>query len=482
MAGFQGQPSLRNLVRQMSPKQRQGARASLAVLEQKAKSAEALAVVAQGYLLLDEGGSEAGLSAVRIAGRLQELAPGKSAGYTLAASGCHQMGNYPAATEWAKKAMKLNPHDDAAIAVFMLSAGRTARGEADSGGGSTPPPPASEWLVPEEAASPQAQESMRKAVKAREAGDFEGTMRFSQAAMRADPSSRGVQEFYLVAAEDHARHVDATEYLRLAKKALDAGHRTEAVDWALKAARRSGDPKALESLASFERKVAELPPEMAMAATANKMGGLAGSPNRQTTQSSVGLFLKWAAGIDGAGWTWDADSPLTDELKTHPEINAQREHIRAGLSKACGGDKIALEKDFACRLAKLPFARHMKTYLTDPFNIVAGGSAGRPAIGSVLGSFRGTWEVIRHDCCRGTAEVAFHVSDKLRVSSLTRLPWIGYKSTHTAWSCIKAGGNCSIGSLFGDDPLGKDGPLGTRRIDFRWSESIQFEGGAKQCR
>jgi tetratricopeptide (TPR) repeat protein len=245
----------------MSPEQRQGARAGLAAIEGKAASAEALAAVAHGYLLLDEGGSEAGQSAIRVAGKLQELAPEKSEGYTLTASGYHQSGDYPAATEWARKALKLDPQDDAAIAVFMLSAGRVARGKVDLDGRSAPPPSASEWLVPEETASPQAREFMRKAIKAREAGDFEATMRMAQAAMRSDPSSQGVQEFYLRVAEDHARHTDAIAYIGLAKKAMDAGNRSEALDWARKAVRRSGDPKGKEYLASFEQQVAALPPQ-----------------------------------------------------------------------------------------------------------------------------------------------------------------------------------------------------------------------------
>lgn len=254
----------------MSPDQRQGARARLAALEQKATSPEDLTALAQGYLLLDGSLPEAGQEAIRVASRLQELSPERSGGYTLAASGYHQMGDYPAATEWARKALERNPHDDAAIAVFLLSAGRTRRGKAVSDAAAAPLPPASEWIAEEETASPQAQEFMSKAIKAREADDFEKTMQFSQAAMRADPSSRSVQEFYLLAADDHAQQADIAGYLAQASKAMRAGNRTEAVEWARKAALRSGNPKDLESFASFEKKAAELPAQKAAAGVPNR--------------------------------------------------------------------------------------------------------------------------------------------------------------------------------------------------------------------
>jgi hypothetical protein len=79
--------------------------------------------------------------------------------------------------------------------------------------------------------------------------------------MRTDPSSRGVQEFYLIAADDNARHTEITECLAQSKRAMQAGRRAEAVDWARKAALMSGDPKDLEALASFEGKIAALPPQ-----------------------------------------------------------------------------------------------------------------------------------------------------------------------------------------------------------------------------
>ncbi len=214
---FKTPPTLEQLIQRMSPEQRQGARARLGELEPTAKTPEDLKEVARGYLLLDEHAAEAGQGAVRVAERLRELEPEKSDGFTLTASGFHQMGDYPAATQWAREALKRDPHDQAARAVFLLSVGRSRRGGstkagvaaagASENGGSE----ASAWSIPEAGVSPEALDLMRQAVVHRRTGDMDKTFQFAQAAMRADPASAGVQKFYRLVAAERVGHADAVE-------------------------------------------------------------------------------------------------------------------------------------------------------------------------------------------------------------------------------------------------------------------------------
>ncbi|MFA6317360.1 MAG: tetratricopeptide repeat protein [Elusimicrobiota bacterium] len=333
LARFQGQPTLRQLVQDMSPEQRQGARTSLAALEQTAKTPADLEAIARGFLLLDEREAVPGQDAIRVAKKIQDAAPRNSTGYTLAANAYHQMGDYPSATQWAQKALELDSQDDAAIAVFMLSAGRVARGGLDrdeSDAMQEGSPPAAEWTIPEEGASPRAQDAMRQAIAAREGGDFDKTMRYSQSAMRADPASRVVQEFYRLAADDHARHVDALTFLQQAGKALKAGNGPEALDWARKAAQRSTDPKTQEFLASFEQKVARMSRLAAPADTrSNEAPKKRGFP---------ALSIAMALGVAAAGfglalskraWSGQESEPSENEDSASGRIQRNRRHLNA---------------------------------------------------------------------------------------------------------------------------------------------------------
>ncbi len=262
LAQFEPHPTPGQLVQRMSPEQRQGARARLGELELAAKTPEDLKEIARGYLILDEHAPNAGDGAIRVAVKLRELEPEKSDGFTLAASGFQQMGDYPAAAQWAREALKRNPDDETAKAVFMLSAGRTRRGGPDARGVPPERGPKADGFdqgVPDSGASPEALDLMREAVVARRAGDMDKTFQLAAAAMRADPASKGVQEFYRSVEEDRSKHGETPEYLRRSREALDAGRGDEAVMWAQKAAERSRHPTVYKILEATKRHAANLP-------------------------------------------------------------------------------------------------------------------------------------------------------------------------------------------------------------------------------
>ena len=124
LAQFKQAPTLEELVGRMSKEQRDGARARLGDLESPAKTPADLEQIANGYLMLDEREPSRGRNAVRVAARLQELDPKSSAGCTLAANGFYQMKDYEAAAKASLDALRRNPQDQAAVAVYKLSVGR----------------------------------------------------------------------------------------------------------------------------------------------------------------------------------------------------------------------------------------------------------------------------------------------------------------------------------------------------------------------
>lgn len=250
----------------MTPAQKTAARARLAEGEANAKTLEDLKELARGYLILDETAPNQGEGAVRIAERLQAMEPENSDGFSLAASGYHQMGDYPAAAQRAQDALRLNPNDERAGAVLMLSKGRTKRGAGGAEGvtrtvvgpdGVTAA--GADFTIPEKNdISPQAMAFVRQAIAARREGDMARTWNNMQAAMNADPTSTGVQELYAFVKEDRAKHAETMDYLRRSKEAMHGGRGDEAVAWAQKAADRSGDSTVREILELTKQQSAKL--------------------------------------------------------------------------------------------------------------------------------------------------------------------------------------------------------------------------------
>lgn len=254
----------------MTPEQKTAARAQLAKAEANATSPEDLKELARGYLILDENTPNQGEGAVRIAASLQAMEPDNSDGFSLGASGYHQMGDYPAAVQWAQDALKLNPNDERAKAVLMLSKGRTKRGASPAPGatGTAVGPDGmtaagADFTIPERNdISPQAMTFVQKAIAARREGDMARTWSNMQAAMNADPTSSGVHKLYTFAKEDRAKHTETMDYLRRSREAMDAGHGEEAVAWAQKAVDRSGDStvrQILELAKQENAKLAQVP-------------------------------------------------------------------------------------------------------------------------------------------------------------------------------------------------------------------------------
>lgn len=249
----------------MTPEQRGAARAALAAAEANAKTPEELKEIVRGYLILDEDGPQQGLNAIRLSETLQAANPQDSEGFALAASGYHQTGDYPAATEWAQRALELNPNDERARAVYALSKGRTKRGAGSAPGikGTAASGPdgitaaGAEFTIPaKHDIAPEALSFVRQAIAARRRGDMAGAWSNVQAAMNADPKSLTVQKLFGMAKEDQAKHTDTLEFLRLSREALDAGHNEEAVAWARRAYERSGNP-TVQKILDLTRKTAD---------------------------------------------------------------------------------------------------------------------------------------------------------------------------------------------------------------------------------
>ncbi len=249
----------------MTPEQRSAARAGLAAAEANARTPEELKEIARGYLILDENAPNQGESALRVAQTLQTINPQDSDGFSMAGSASYQMGDYPAATEWAKQALKINPSDERARAVYMLSKDRIRRGASSAPGvtGTAAGPDGitaagAEFSIPERHdITPQAIGFVRQAVAARRLGRMEETWNNVQAAMNADPQSKTVQKLYEMAKEDQARHADTKEFLRLSGEALDSGRYQEAVALAHRAYERSGHNPTVKQILDLTQQTAD---------------------------------------------------------------------------------------------------------------------------------------------------------------------------------------------------------------------------------
>lgn len=300
--------SLAQLRDAMTPEQKGAARAGLAAAEAKARTPEELKEIARGYLILDENAPGQGENALRIAETLQASTPDDSEGFSLAGSAFHQMGDYPAAAQWARRALEINPNDERARAVYMLSKDRIKRGAGSSPGvtgtaagldGMTAA--GAEFFIPEKHdIAPQALGLVRQAIAARKVGDMAGTWNNVQAAMNADPTSKSVQKLYEMAKADQARHVDTKEYLRLSREAMDAGRNEEAVAWAQKAFDRSGNP-TVKQILDLTRQTADTraqetaKKDLEAAAAAKKNTGKGLHPLTTAAMIAGVLLLAWAA-------------------------------------------------------------------------------------------------------------------------------------------------------------------------------------------
>lgn len=192
---------LEKILSALTPDQKLAARTKLQAAEAEATTPEALAEIAHGFLMLDERSSNRGQGAARVAERLQQLEPRNPIGFTLAARAQQQMGDYSSAAKLAQDALDLDPNDADARAVLLLTQGRSGGSQAHSIPASIPTTPQSFF-----SGTPEAAGFINQAVAARKAGDMEKSWAFVQAAMRADPNSPGVQEFYRMAQADQLRH------------------------------------------------------------------------------------------------------------------------------------------------------------------------------------------------------------------------------------------------------------------------------------
>lgn len=114
-------PSLDRLLREMSPKQRKGARTHLNRLEAKTSDPEVLEEISKGYKLLGKH-----RDMLRVGGTIQQLKPDSSRGFSISAHASTELGEYEEAVAQAKAALKRNPNDKVAWVALKLSEGRVS--------------------------------------------------------------------------------------------------------------------------------------------------------------------------------------------------------------------------------------------------------------------------------------------------------------------------------------------------------------------
>lgn len=246
--------------------------------------------------------------------------------------------------------------------------------------------------------------------------------------------------------------------------------------WAAK-----GDGQAALARTMRERAAAQLaePPQGATSRSQEEAAprGL----DRWINHHPWGVGAQWALGTRKDGWTWTDGSPMTEGLKTHEGIERARKEARAKLVLACLPSKPSLPPpgDAAYRLGKEPWYKHGWIYFTDALIITTGGFLGGNIEARWHGSYNGAWHVTGMDCCRGEADISFVIEDELHLDSLGRIPFIGYSGRSSAQSWLAKPGLPLPGTLFNNNPFGKDGPFGTRRKLLKWHETIMFDGGRR---
>jgi tetratricopeptide (TPR) repeat protein len=183
----------------MEPEQKLCARERL-VESEKDASPDGLREIARGYSLLGFL-SEDGLRAGQ---KLQELDPKSSDGFTLAARSSFEQGDDAAAMRSAAAALKLNPQDNAAFAIYKFAQRRSPSAA-----------PAGEPVALKPVEAPKdtgaAIPILQQAVIARKAGDIDKAYKLAIDAMRVSPSVPEVQQFYRIASADFAKQVKAVQ-------------------------------------------------------------------------------------------------------------------------------------------------------------------------------------------------------------------------------------------------------------------------------
>lgn len=322
----------------MSPEQRETARLKLKELEKTATD-EALPEIQRGYQLL--GFTTDGL---RVNLMRQGQLPRSSVELTKQATRAWAEGRKEDAMRLAAEALARNPYDVRAYQILKLVPPKNIPGQLNLQDPFAQDPGVVKAHVPENRAAPerpanaQAQDLMHQAIQARYARDMDGTFRFALDAMRADPTSRTVQQFYGLVIQDREKNMRRRSttlgFLNDAVDAENAGKHAQAIALAEKAASVDPDPVILNMIKDLKSKAA---PEKAAA------------PRRRQPSSSGGLPL-WpigaAAGLALAGFgvarskgTWSSQDLETSEPTEADVEKARQNRYRlkvAAISAAAG--------------------------------------------------------------------------------------------------------------------------------------------------
>ena len=239
-------PTSEQLAQTMSPAQKEAARQRLKILEETATD-DVLPEIQRGYQLL--GFPTDGL---RVDLMRKGQLPRSSGELTRQAAQAAAEGRKADAMRLAAEALARNPEDEQAYKILKLVPPK------DIGGHVNPQDPFSQdssvvkpdvsagETEPSRSPNQQAQALMRQAIQVRRARDVDGTFKLALDAMRADPTSNTVQQFYGLVLQDREKQMrrlsTTLNFVNQAVDAANAGHKDQALAFANQALASDPNP------------------------------------------------------------------------------------------------------------------------------------------------------------------------------------------------------------------------------------------------
>ena len=157
---------------------------------------------------------------------------------------------------------------------------------------------------------------------------------------------------------------------------------------------------------------------------------------------------------NGGPFVFGPNDPWTQAIANSSHVSDALRQIKYELSQYCSGKAGQLGGNDNYNLNDLPLWDTANQIVNDTISWLTDGNMGTdPAF--LFGSYRLSWNAIKHDCCKHTAEIIFFGSDAARLGSGTRIPYT------------------PIG-LLPDQPLGPGMPGQTVPISWTWTENISW--------
>lgn len=187
-----------------------------------------------------------------------------------------------------------------------------------------------------------------------------------------------------------------------------------------------------------------------------------GFPESEVLEWDIRLALaSYFYGVGPRFFNYGPDHPWTKALQKHQHMDGFRERIRKSYRKACAsnlfmymdappaGSKTSGRDNFD--LNALGAIENAKILMRD---ILAAYSGMNMAY--TTGSILFAWEQLEVSCCRNTAKIHIVGSDRLRMSSNSRIPTRRH------------------GAMLPDEPFGPNGPFRTVYLEWAWDETQFF--------